>query len=268
MTHFIAELIGTAILIIFGDGVVGGVLLKHSKAENTGWVAIALGWGLAVSLAIFAVGNISGAHINPAVTLAIAIHGKLPWSEVPVYMAGQVAGGIIGGIFIWLHYLPHWEKTEDPALKLAIFATGPAIRSPWANLLSEASGTFILILGLLFIGATEFTEGLNPIIVGLLIVAIGFSLGGTTGYAINPARDLGPRIAHALIPIQGKGSSDWGYSWIPIVGPLLGGAFGALFYEAVFQQTFSVLFWIGAAIILCIIGIALYDQYIKQNNNN
>ncbi|MCD6346712.1 MAG: aquaporin family protein [Bacteroidales bacterium] len=268
MSNFVAELIGTAILVILGDGVVGGVLLKHSKAENGGWVVITMGWGLAVTLAIFAVGNFSGAHINPAVTLAIAIHGELPWSEVPVYMAGQLAGGILGGVFVWLHYLPHWSKTKNPELKLAVFSTGPAIRSPWANLLSEASGTFILTLGLLFIGATEFTQGLNPVIVGLLILAIGLSLGGTTGYAINPARDLGPRIAHALLPIQGKGSSDWAYSWIPVIGPLVGGAYGALFYEGIFQQSFSVLFWIGTSVIIAIILTALFNQYFKQKTDD
>jgi glycerol uptake facilitator protein len=267
MSNFVAELIGTAILVILGDGVVAGVLLKHSKAEKSGWIVISVGWGLAVTLAIFAVGSISGAHINPAVTLSIALHGELPWSEVPIYMAGQLAGGVIGGIFVWLHYLPHWKKTDNPELKLAVFSTGPAIRSTWSNLLSEASGTFILVLGLLFIGANEFTEGLNPVIVGLLIVALGVSLGGTTGYAINPARDLGPRIAHALLPIQGKGSSDWSYSWIPVLGPLLGGAFGAFFYEALFLQQFSILFWISGAIILLIISLAIYKQYFKPDNN-
>lgn len=263
MSNFLAELLGTAILIIFGDGVVGGVVLKKSKAENGGWIVITLAWGLGVALAIFAVGSFSGAHINPAVTLAMALHGELPWTEVPVYMAGQVAGGILGGVFVWLHYLPHWKLTEDPQAKLGTFATIPAIRSIWSNLWSEVLGTFILVLGLLFIGANEFTEGLNPIIVGLLVVAIGLSLGGTTGYAINPARDLGPRIAHALLPIHGKGKSDWSYSWVPVAGPLVGGGFGALFYEAVFQKTCGPLFWIFLTLFCASIFMAVKAEYTK-----
>lgn len=264
MSNFLAELIGTAILIIFGNGVVGGVVLKKSKAENSGWIVITLAWGLGVTFAIFAVGSFSGAHINPAVTLAMALHNELPWSEVPFYVSGQLAGGIIGGCLVWLHYLPHWRLTDNQPAKLSSFATTPAIRSKWSNLLSEVLGTFVLVLGLLFIGANEFTEGLNPLIVGLLIVAIGLSLGGTTGYAINPARDLGPRIAHALLPIHGKGKSDWGYSWIPIVGPLIGGSFGAVFYEAFFQKNTGPLFWIFLGLFLAVIAMAVRSETKKS----
>lgn len=235
MTPFWGEFIGTMLLVILGDGVVGGVVLKGSKAENSGWVVITLGWGLAVTMAIYAVGNISGAHINPAVTLALAAEGSFAWADVPGYILAQLLGGITGGVIVWLHYLPHWRETEDPASKLAVFCTIPAVRSPWANLLSEIIGTFILTAGLLFIGANKFTEGLNPIVVGALIVSIGMSLGGTTGYAINPARDLAPRIAHFLLPISGKGGSDWRYAPIPVAGPLLGGLFGAYSYMAAFR---------------------------------
>ncbi|TAK38582.1 MAG: aquaporin family protein [Saprospiraceae bacterium] len=235
MTPFWGEFIGTMLLVILGDGVVAGVVLKGSKAENADWVVITLGWGLAVIMAIYAVGNISGAHINPAVTLALAAEGSFPWAKVPGYIAAQMLGGIAGGVIVWLHYLPHWRETENQASKLAVFCTIPAVRSTWANLLSEIIGTFILMAGLLFIGANQFSEGLNPIVVGALIVSIGMSLGGTTGYAINPARDLGPRIAHFLLPISGKGGSDWRYAPIPVVGPFLGGLLGAYFYMAAFR---------------------------------
>ncbi len=266
MSNFLAELIGTAILVLFGDGVVAGVVLKKSKAENSGWIVITLAWGLGVTLAIFAIGSFSGAHINPAVTLGMALHNELPWSEVPFYLSGQLAGGMLGACLVWLHYLPHWKITDDQQAKLGVFATIPAVRSIWSNLLSEVLGTFILVLGLLFIGANEFTEGLNPLIVGFLIVAIGLSMGGTTGYAINPARDLGPRIAHALLPIHGKGKSDWGYSWVPVVGPLLGGSFGAVFYEALFQNSWGFLFWIFLALILTTIALAIHAEYRKNTN--
>lgn len=263
MSNFLAELIGTAILVIFGDGVVGGVVLKHSKAEKGGWIVITAGWGLGVTLAIYGVGAISGAHINPAVSLAMALSGDLAWQEVPYYMSGQILGGILGGILVWLHYLPHWKYTENQMAKLSVFATMPAIRSRWANLFSEILGTFILVSGLLFIGANEFSQGLNPLVVGLLIVAIGLSLGGTTGYAINPARDLGPRIAHAILPISGKGASGWQYGWIPVVGPLLGGGFGALFYVAAMHQDFPPVFWIFLILILLVVFLALKSEIKK-----
>ncbi|MFC4768215.1 MIP/aquaporin family protein [Effusibacillus consociatus] len=234
MSPFLGEIIGTALLIIFGDGVVAGVLLNKSKAQNSGWIVITFGWGLAVAVAVYAVGAISGAHLNPAVTIGLASIGKFPWEQVPAYILGQMIGAFLGAVLVWLHYLPHWGQTQEKDLKLAVFCTGPAIRSTGANLISEIFGTFILVLAILAIGANKFTEGLNPLIVGFLIVAIGLSLGGTTGYAINPARDLGPRIAHFVLPIAGKGSSDWGYAWIPVVGPTIGGVLGALFYASVF----------------------------------
>ena len=258
MTPFLGELIGTMLLVIFGDGVVAGAVLKRTKSENAGWVVITLAWGLAVTLAIYAVGNISGAHINPAVTLALAATGDFPWSQVPAYILAQMLGALIGAAVVWLHYLPHWSRTEDQAAKLAVFCTGPALRAPWANLLSEVSGTFILITGLLFIGANDFAEGLNPIVVGALIVAIGMSLGGTTGYAINPARDLGPRLAHWLLPIAGKGPSDWAYAPIPVVGPLLGGVAGACFYLSVFQNTIYSWMWGVGLLIVLVIVMALF----------
>ncbi|MGB4971827.1 MAG: MIP/aquaporin family protein [Cyclobacteriaceae bacterium] len=231
MSPYLAEFIGTMILIVFGDGVVAGVLLKQSKSENAGWVVIVMGWGLAVTFAIYAVGGYSGAHINPAVTIALAFNGSFPWADVPAYCLAQLLGGFAGATLVWLHYLPHWKATEDKGAKLAIFCTGPAIRSTIPNFISEFIGTMVLIMGLLFIGANSFAEGLNPLVVGALITAIGFGLGGTTGFAINPARDLGPRLAHFILPIAGKGPSDWSYSWIPVLGPLTGGIAGALLYQ-------------------------------------
>ncbi|AQS58862.1 MIP/aquaporin family protein [Desulforamulus ferrireducens] len=234
MTPFLAELIGTMILIIFGGGVVAGVVLKKSKAENSGWIVITVGWGLAVAIAAYSVGSFSGAHLNPALTIALATIGNFPWADVPSYIVAQMIGAFLGGVVVWLHYLPHWEATEDQGAKLGVFATGPAIRNTLGNLISEIVGTFMLVLGILAIGANNFADGFNPFVVGLLIVAIGVSLGGPTGYAINPARDLGPRIAHAVLPIPGKGSSDWGYAWIPVVGPIIGGVLGGLFYKIFF----------------------------------
>lgn len=234
MSTFLAELVGTAILILLGDGVVAGCLLKHSKAENAGWIVITIAWGLAVTMGIYAVGSISGAHLNPAVTLAMAVIGSLPWSEVAPYIAAQMIGAFLGAVLVWLAYLPHWSKTEDQGSKLGIFATAPAIYSPAANFLTEVIGTFVLLFGILFIGKNDIVPGLAPVAVGLLIVSIGMSLGGPTGYAINPARDLGPRIAHAVLPIPGKGSSQWNYAWVPVLGPLVGGVLGALAFQALF----------------------------------
>ncbi|WP_100330991.1 MIP/aquaporin family protein [Bacillus xiapuensis] len=243
MTPFLGELLGTALLIVLGAGVVANVNLKKSYAFGAGWLVIAWGWGLAVAMAVYAVGQFSGAHLNPAVTFALAFNGDFPWADVPGYVLAQMIGAIIGAAITYLHFLPHWKVTDDPGTKLAVFATGPAIPHTFSNLLSEIIGTFILTLGILSIGANKFTDGLNPFIVGLLIVAIGLSLGGTTGYAINPARDLGPRIAHFLLPIAGKGSSNWGYAWIPVLGPTLGGSLGGLFYRAVFAGELVAAFW-------------------------
>ncbi|MCK4747629.1 MAG: aquaporin family protein [Bacteroidales bacterium] len=234
MTEYLGEFIGTLILVAFGGGVVAGVVLKGTKASGGGWLLICIAWGMAVTLAIYAVGNISGAHINPAVSLGFAMIGKFPWQKVPGYLAAQLMGAFSGGVIVWLNYFPHWKKTEDSTAKLVVFSTIPAERNYFFNFVSEFIGTFFLIFGLLFIGANDFTEGLNPIVVGALISAIGFSFGGTTGFAINPARDLGPRIAHFVLPIHGKGNSDWSYSWIPVLAPATGGIVGALVYNALF----------------------------------
>jgi len=233
MSSFLGELIGTMLLIIFGGGVVAGVVLNKSKAENSGWIVITMGWGLGVAFAIYVVGKYSGAHINPAVTISLAAVGAFPWDKVPMYILAQVLGAFIGGCIVYLHYLPHWEATDDKDAKLAVFSTGPAIEHLIGNFLSEMIGTAVLVFCILGIGANKFTEGLNPIIIGFLIVAIGLSLGGTTGYAINPARDLGPRIAHFLLPIKGKGGSNWKYAWIPVVAPIIGGLGGAMLYKLI-----------------------------------
>lgn len=234
MTPYMAEFFGTMLLILLGEGVVAGVLLKKSKGEEAGWLTVVLAWGLAVMLAVYAVGRFSGAHLNPAITIALFISGDFPEGQVAGYLVAQLAGAFLGAVLVWLHYLPHWKNTDSAEKKLAVFATGPAIRSTLNNLFSEILATLVLVLAILFIGANKFAEGLNPMIVGALIVSIGLSLGGTTGFAINPARDLGPRIAHAILPISGKGSSDWSYSWVPVVGPIIGGVLGALLFKVLF----------------------------------
>jgi glycerol uptake facilitator protein len=233
MSIFGAEVIGTAILILLGDGVVAGTLLARSKAENAGWIVIAFGWGMGVAMAVFAVGQFSGAHLNPAVTLGFATIGNTDWSDVPEYLAGEFLGAFIGAVLVYLAYVNHWGATEDPGLKLAVFCTAPAIRNTVANIITEVIGTFLLVFGVLAIFAYQATAetGLGALLVGLLVFAIGLSLGGPTGYAINPARDLAPRIAHALLPIPGKGPSDWGYAWIPVVAPIAGGILGALAFD-------------------------------------
>lgn len=222
MNPYVAEFVGTTLLILLGVGVNASVTLKESKSANAGWLVVCLSWGLAVTLSIYAVGSISGAHLNPAVTIALALKGDFLWADAPFYILAQIAGSICGSTLVYLHFLPHWEKTSDPAAKLGVFATAPAIRHSLSNFMSELIGTAVLIFGLLFIGTNEFADGLNPLVVGGLIATIGLCLGGTTGFAINPARDLGPRIAHALLPIEGKGHSDWSYAWIPVVGPVSG----------------------------------------------
>lgn len=231
MNAYLAEFIGTALLILLGNGVVAGVLLKESKVNNAGWLVIVLAWGLAVTLAVYAVGQFSGAHLNPAVTVGLAVAGTFNWDLVPMYILSQVGGAMLGSFLVYLQYLPHWAKTPDADLKLAVFCTAPAIRNTVANLISEIIATAVLVMGLLFIGANKFADGLNPLVVGALIVSIGLSLGGTTGFAINPARDFGPRLAHALLPIPGKRDADWGYSWIPVVGPIVGGVLGGLLHS-------------------------------------
>jgi len=234
MSLYVAEFFGTMILILLGNGVVAGVLLKGSKSENAGWLTIVIGWGLAVTLSIYAVGQISNAHLNPAITIALWAVGDFESKHVLGYILAQFAGAFAGAILVWLHYLPHWKITDNPSLKLATFSTAPAIRSTVSNLISEIIGTAVLLLAILFIGANKFAEGLNPLIVGGLITSIGLSLGGPTGFAINPARDFGPRVAHFVLPIAGKGPSDWSYSWIPIVGPLVGGLLGAGLFKILF----------------------------------
>ncbi len=241
---YLAEFIGTALLVLLGDGVVAGVLLKNSKAENGGWIVITVAWAVAVAIAVYAVGRVSGAHINPAVTIALASIGAFPLAQVPGYIIAQMLGAFAGAVLVYVHYLPHWRETEDPNLKLGVFSTGPAIRETASNFISEFIGTAVLLFGILAIGANAgalaagdvdlsvaYGTALAPLLVGLLVLVIGLSLGGTTGYAINPARDLGPRIAHAILPIAGKGGSDWGYSWIPVVAPIAGGIVGALLFQ-------------------------------------
>jgi glycerol uptake facilitator len=229
-----AEIIGTAILILLGDGVVAAVLLAQSKAENSGWIVITWGWGMAVAVAVYAVGQFSGAHLNPAVTFGFAVMGNTEWGDVPKYFVGEFAGAMVGATLVWAAYSNHWRATEDPGLKLAVFCTAPAIRNTVANFITEVIGTFMLLFGILAITANkvDVVTGLAALLVGLLVFSIGLSLGGPTGYAINPARDLGPRIMHAILPIPGKGPSDWGYAWIPVVAPLIGGALGGLAFDA------------------------------------
>ena len=238
MSPYLAEFLGTMLLVVLGDGVVANVVLNKTKGQNSGWIVITAGWALAVTIAVYSVSAISGAHLNPAVTIAMASLGKFAWTQVPAYVAAQVAGGVAGGVIVWLAYLPHWAATNDQPGKLAIFCTGPAIRNTTGNLIAEIIGTAVLVLGLLavlspanLVPGSDLAKGVGPLLVGLIVWSIGLSLGGTTGYAINPARDLGPRIAHALLPIAGKGGSDWAYAWIPIAGPIIGGLIGAITYR-------------------------------------
>jgi glycerol uptake facilitator protein len=238
-----AEFLGTAILIVLGDGVVANVLLNKSKGQNSGWIVITTGWAFAVFVAVFATARISGAHLNPAVSVGLAVTGSFAWALVPGYIVAQILGAFVGAAVVWLAYLPHWAVTEDSDAKRAIFCTAPGIRQSPANFLCEFIATFVFILGVLTIkGAVEnpLSSASVPIDLGalgalpvaLLVWAIGLSLGGPTGYAINPARDLGPRLAHALLPIAGKSHSDWAYAWIPILGPLAGAAAAAALYIA------------------------------------
>lgn len=257
MSVYLAEFLGTFFLILIGGGVVAGVLLKGSKAFGAGWNAIVVAWGLAVTFSIYGVGSISGAHINPAVTLGFAFVGEFPWSQVPGYIASQIAGGFAGGVIVWIFYMPHWAKTEDQVAKRSVFCTTPAIRSYLNNLIQEMVGTAVLIFSLLFIGTHTFTEGLNPLVVGALIMLIGFALGGTTGYAINPARDLGPRLAHFVLPIKGKGSSDWAYAFVPILGPILGSLLGASTYRILYMNDFAIKYLVVVTIVAAVLIAAV-----------
>lgn len=235
LTKCLFEFIGTAILVLFGDGVVASTVLKKSKGENGGWVVITLAWGLAVMLGVFIAGPYSGAHLNPAVTLGLAAAGTFSWALVLPYIVAQMLGGFLGAVLVYLYYKDHYDVTDDPAAKLSTFCTIPAIRNYGRNLFSEIVGTFVLVFVILALSMQnnlpEVGMGsLGAFPVAMLIVALGMSLGGTTGYAINPARDLAPRLAHALLPIKGKGSSDWAYSWVPVLGPIIGGFLAAVLY--------------------------------------
>lgn len=245
MNAYFAEFLGTAILVLLGNGVVANVLLDRTKGNGAGWIVISAGWGMAVFVAVLCIEQFSGGHINPAATLGFAIAGSFAWSLVPGYIGAQVAGAFLGAVLVYVFYHPHYRVTDDPDSKLATFGTGPAIRSTWANFVGEVIATFVLVFTVLAASKVTMTEvggdeastiGLGivgALPVGLLVFAIGLSLGGTTGYAINPARDLGPRIAHAILPIPGKRNSDWAYGWIPVVGPFVGGALAAAVYLAV-----------------------------------
>ena len=237
MSEFGAEFLGTMILVLLGDGVVANVCLKGTKGCGGGWIVITMGWGLGVFTAVMIAEQFSGAHINPAVTIALAAARDFPWDKVPLFLIAQFLGGAAGAFLVWLFYRDHYDISTDPGAILGTFATGPAIRRPALNLLCEVIGTFVLVLAILYKVSPEFaaTSGakvgmgaLGAIPVAFVVIGIGLSLGGTTGYAINPARDLGPRLIHALVPIRNKGTSDWGYSWVPVVGPIVGALLAAL----------------------------------------
>ncbi len=227
---FLQETVGTAMLLLLGCGVVANVVLKGTKGNGGGWLLINFGWGLGVFVGVY-VAFASGAHLNPAVTLAVLLNGGVTFSQALVFWGAELVGAFIGAVLCWLAYRDHFDVEEDPALKLAVFSTGPAIRSYAWNLVTEIIGTFVLIFWILVSGGTP--SGLGPLAVALVVVGIGASLGGPTGYAINPARDLMPRIAHAILPIKGKGDSDWGYAWVPVIGPLVGAVIAFLVFKAV-----------------------------------
>lgn len=239
MNAFTAELIGTLFVILLGNAVVANVVLKGTKGNNGGWMVITTGWALAVFAGVVISAPYSGAHLNPAVTLALAIVGKFPWNQVGLYILAQLLGAMLGAFTVWLLYKPHFDATEDPLTQLAVFSTSPSIRHPRANLFSEAVGTFVLIFVIFYVTSPELGDAKTPIGMGalgaipvaFLVWAIGLGLGGTTGYAINPARDLGPRIIHALVPMKNKCHSDWRYAWVPVLGPLLGATAAAVLYQ-------------------------------------
>ena len=241
MTEFVAEIIGTFILILLGDGVVANVILKKTKGFGGGWIVISWGWGLAVFLAVATVGPVSGAHINPAVTLGLAFGGIFPWAKVGIYILAQMIGAALGALFVWLAYHDHYKATDEPVIILSTFSTVPAVRNYGKNAMTEIIGTFLLVFVVFYLAGPTFSSpeirdveiglgSIGALPVGLLVTAIGLSLGGPTGYAINPARDLGPRIMHAILPIKDKGNSDWAYSWVPILAPVIGAGLAALLY--------------------------------------
>jgi len=229
MSPFIAEIIGTALLVLLGNGVVANVILKNTKGQGGGWIVITFGWSMAVFIGVVAAALYSGAHINPAVTIALATAGKFAWSSVPMYILAQFIGAAIGAFLVWAAYRAHFEATEDELTKLACFSTIPQIRNTTQNFVTEFIGTFTLVSGVLYMAVPQVGLGaLDALPVAFLVLGIGLSLGGPTGYAINPARDLGPRIMHAILPMSNKGSSDWGYAWIPVAAPILGGILAAM----------------------------------------
>lgn len=240
MTPFLAEFIGTALLILLGNGVVANVVLNGTKGNGSGWIVITTGWALGVFVGVVIAGPFSGAHLNPAVTIALAISGKFEWAQVPSYILAQMLGAMLGAFFVWVKYKDHFTATEDKGLKLAAFSTGPAIRNTFSNLMSEIIGAFVLLFVIFYFTNAEIIDTKTPVGLGsigaipvmFLVWAIGLSLGGTTGYAINPARDLGPRIMHSVLPVAGKGPSDWSYSWIPVAGPMIGAGLAAFLYLA------------------------------------
>lgn len=236
MTSYIFEFIGTAMLMLIGNGVVANLVLKDTKGADLGWVGICIAWGIAVFIGVFISADASGAHLNPAVTFGLATAGKFSWTLVPGYIAAQVLGAMVGNLLVWATYKKQYDATDDPSAILATFATSPAIRNPFWNLVTETIGAFTLVFAIFFIAGGSFGEeavslgSLDALPVALLVIGIGFGLGGPTGYAINPARDFGPRLLHALLPLKHKGTSDWNYAWIPIVGPILGGVLAGIFY--------------------------------------
>jgi len=232
MTPFLGEFIGTALLIIFGDGVVANVVLNKTKGNSGGWIVITSGWAMGVFVGVYSVAAISGAHINPAVTIALAFAGKVSWNIVPMYMLAQMLGAMFGAFLVWLSYKQHFDATDNKDLKLAVFCTGPQIRSSLYNFITEVIGTFVLVSGVLHIVAPQSSLGaLDALPVALLVFGIGLALGGPTGYAINPARDLGPRIMHFILPIPNKRDSDWGYAWIPVVAPIVGAVLAVIVFQ-------------------------------------
>lgn len=236
MNPFISEMLGTMFILIFGGGVVANVLLNKSKGQNGGWIVITFGWAIGVFVGVYVASKSSGAHLNPAISIALAAIGKFSWAEVPLYILGQLSGAMLGAFIVWLAYKQHFDETPNPELKMAIFCTAPAIRKPIFNLITEIIGTMVLVMGVLFMYQADNSLGaLDALPVALLVLGIGLSLGGPTGYAINPARDLGPRIIHALLPIKDKAPSDWSYSWIPILGPIAGAVLAAFLYQWIVQ---------------------------------
>jgi glycerol uptake facilitator protein len=244
MNEFTAELIGTMLLMILGNGVVANVVLKGTKGNNGGWMVITTGWALAVYVGVVIAGPYSGAHLNPAVTIALAIVGKFAWSKVLLFVFAQLIGSIIGSLVVWIMHIDHFKQTNDPAAEMAVFCTAPAIHNRWFNLFSEIVGTFVLVFVIFYFTGAEIADAKTPIGLGslgaipvaFLVWSIGLSLGGTTGYAINPVRDFGPRLVHAFVPLKNKCSSNWAYAWIPIMGPFIGAAIAALLYMALQPQ--------------------------------